>query len=256
MELSGVDLIGLNYLSSSRICATKNDKMPSFDVPSKAPDSNGSLLFVNEPSDIASYTLRDVVVESSDVEYHYYKPNLSDYEQECYATYTAVPRHIVHKARVIVRIGGLDNAAGVPTAILSGMSGGYEFDKEKEIDESVMEEFKVNTRVTKGDEDADEDDVIYADYDTFGMHTTDTASRKYYLDMRFKLTDGSYKDYNVEVTDSITTEKLAYRNRHIVDVTLERLPDVGGGGDPEGDNEGTFDPTLDDWVDVNIDLPM
>ncbi len=255
-ELSHLSLYGNSLLQSSSIYATKRGDSPAFEVPQGTKDPC-SLSFINEPNDAASYTLRDIEVTSSDIEYHYYKPNLSDYEQECHYIYKATPQHIVHLARVIAHIGRLDNAAGVPTAILSGMSRGYGFDKESNVGESVMEEFKVNTRVsTKGDEPDDAPEMIYVDYNTFGLHTTKPDSKSYYLDIRFKLKDGSYKDYHVDVTNEIHTDTLQYQKRHIIEVELEALPEIEG-EDPDVDIEDdTFDPTVDDWVDVEVDLPM
>ncbi len=250
-ELSGVELKTMTRLETSSIYATERSDEPSFDVV----DDYGDMLFVDEPDDVVSCTLRDIVVSASDIEYHYYKPDISDYEQEVSHVYEATPLHIVHMSRIIAHIGGLEYALGAPKAILRGMSGGYNFDLEGTTDGDVKEEFSVNTRVTKADGDEDEDDTIYVDYNTFGMHQTDPEDQHYYLDIRFWLIDGSYVDYHIDITDDIRTETTEYQNLHIVELELDSLPEVSGGDDPEG-GEGTFDPSLDDWVDVLVDLNM
>lgn len=249
-ELSNVELRDMSRLESASIYAIERTDEPSFDV------VGDEMLFVYEPDDVVSCTLRDINISDSDIQYHYYKPNLSDYEQECYYIYDAMPLHIVHMSRVIAYISGLEYASGAPTAILRGMSGGYQFDAETTTDGDVMEEFSVNTRVSKSDDS--EVSTIYVDYNTFGMHETDPEDQLYYLDIMFNLIDGSYEDYHIDVTDDIRTETTETQNIHIVEVELEPLPEVEDltDDDDSDSDDGIFSPTLDDWKDVVITLPM
>ncbi len=246
-ELNGLERLGMTKLSTSSIRATTRTGTTKFEVDEEP------FRFVNEPKDVASYTLRNIEILQSDIQYHYYKPDLSDYEQEVTCEYKATPRQIVHNERVIIHIEGLDNAKGAPTAILRGMSGGYSFDREITTDEDVMEEFKVNARITKTDGTRGE--IIYGDYNTFGMHQNNPGSQKYLLDVRFNLIDGTHKDYHVDVTDSIKTIVGKYKNTHIIELMFEPLPDIEI--DPEEpDVEGEYDPSTDDWLDVEVVLPM
>lgn len=250
-EIRGVGIENLSEFKRATAFAITNSKKPAISVKG---DENQRL--VTEPDDMASYTLRGVEISDVDVNYHYYKPDLSDYEQECTHIYSATPLHIVHRAKVIMHIGGLQYAAGVPTGILRGMSGGYGFNMEREIDEDVMEQFKVNTRVTKSDDNKDAKDEIFVEYNTFGMHTVDSISQKYYLDVTFNLIDGSTKSYHVDVSDSISTTYKPTHKIHTVELELESLPEAEGGGEKPDPGEGNYDPSLDDWLDVEVDLPM
>lgn len=244
-------------LATATIRAMESNSKASFEV-SRSPNSKlENTTLINEPGDVATYTLRGVEILASDVQYHYYKPNLSNYEQECQHIYQAKPNHIIHHARVIVHIANLDNAAGAPTAILRGMSCGYSFNNETTINSSAMEEFKINTRVSMSGEATENSPTkIYVDYNTFGMHTTNLENRNYYLDLQFTLLDGSTKEYHVDVTNSIQTQNLKYRNRHTIEVELGSLPNVSGGDHGDDYEDGTYEPTIDDWVDVEVDLPM
>ncbi len=248
-EIGGVATKELKRFESATIYSTERRDDPSFDVVGEP------MIFANEPDDVASYTLRDIKITQSDIEYHYYKPNISDYEQEATYTYTATPRHIVHLARVIAHIGGLEYAKGAPTAILRGMSGGYNFDQESTADIDVMEQFKINTRVSKADDSGD--DIIYVNYNTFGLHRAKQEAKRYYLDLRFHLIDGSYKTYHIDVTKNIRTEATKTQNLHIIELELEPLPEVEEEVNPDEDNnEGQFDPSTDDWIDVEVNVPM
>ncbi len=248
-ELAGVELRGMKRLESASIYASERTDEPSFGV------VGDEMLFVEEPDDVVSCTLRDVEVSAFDIEYHYYKPDLEDYQQQVAHTYSATPLHVVHLSRIIAHIDGLEYAAGAPKAILRGMSGGYSFGSETTTDGDVMEEFTVNTRVTKLDDE--DEDTIYVDYNTFGMHATAPDSQHYFMDIRFPLIDGSNHDYHIDITDDIRTETTETQNLHVVEVKLDPLPEVEGGGDePNPDDDEAYEPSLDNWLDVEVNLPM
>ncbi len=255
-ELSNVKLIGGDYLDKFCIRATEQDKDPVFT------EMDDDKTFVHEPSEVVSYTLRDVVVDASDLKYHYYEPDLSDYEQEVMHAYKATPHHIVHQTRVTAFISGLEYAKGAPVAILRGMSGGYHFDNECTTDEDVLEQFYVNTKITRpngtGSLIGDYANEIFVDYNTFGMHDNDAANQKYHLDIRFTLLDGTHKDYSVDVSNDIKTDTTGVRNLHTIEVKLDPLPEVEDPENPEPEDgeEGAFDPSLDEWVEIKVDLPM
>ncbi len=283
-ELNGVELIGTSRLETFSIHATDASYDPEFD---ELDDEN----FVNEPDDVVSYTFHDLHIDEDDIEYHYYKPDLTDYEQEVTQKYQIQPDHIVHITRVIAYMDGVEyTATKQPIAALHGMSGGYYFDAECTSEEDVMEEFEVNiassvqtismTKVNGAldilepdDEDGYSDEelegmgMVYVDMNTFGMHITDPEDQHYYLYLRFYLYDGTYVDYEVDVTGFIDTDDTGTNNLHTVELILSPLPDGGGepgdgtwgiGSDSE-DGSGSsdvFDPSLDEWVDVEVELPM
>ncbi len=288
-ELGGVHITGSSHLDTFSIHADEADYDPEFDELDEE-------LFVDEPDDVVSYTLHDLHIDASDIEYHYYKPDLSDYEQEVTQTILIQPDHIVHISRIIAYMNGVEySSTKQPKAVLHGMSGGYYFGAECTSEEDVMEEFDVNlassiteiTAVTKAngvldildpdDEDGFSDEelegmgVAYVDVNTFGMHETDPEDQHYYLYMRFYLYDGTYTDYEIDITGFIDTDDLGTNNLHTVELILSPLPDGDGepgdgtwgiGSDADGDGSesggtsGVFDPSLDEWVDVEVSLPM
>lgn len=287
-ELSGVHLVGISNFDTFSIHADEASYDSEFDVLDEE-------LFVDQPDDVVSYTLHDLHVDQEDIQYHYYKPDMSDYEQEVAQSYLIQPDHIVHVTRIIAYIDGYEyTASKSPMAALHGMSGGYYFEAECTSEEDVMEQFEVNivsstttettktqttTRVSGALDVLDPDDeggytdeelegmgMIYVDCNTFGMHVTDPEDQHYYLYIRFYLFDGTYVDYEVDITDNIKTEDTGTNNLNTVELILTPLP-YGGGEEGDGSwgpgsdggtssSEGVFDPSLDEWVDVEIDLPM
>ncbi|MFR9650629.1 MAG: DUF5119 domain-containing protein [Rikenellaceae bacterium] len=281
-ELNGVELVGTSHIDTFSIHATNASYSSEFDL------LDGEN-FVNEPDDVVSYTLRDVVIDMDDINYHYYKPDLSEYEQEVAHKYSIQPDHIVHISRIIAYLDGVEyTASKSPKAVLHGMSGGYYFGAECTSEEDVMEQFEVNvsssvttismSRVSGALDVLDPDDsdgytddqladmgMVYVDCNTFGMHITDPEDQHYFLYMRFYLYDGTYTDYEVDITDSIKTEDTGSNNLHTVEMILTPLPDGDGepgdgtwgvGSEGSDSSSDTFDPSLDEWVDVEVNLPM
>ncbi|MFI3277465.1 MAG: DUF5119 domain-containing protein [Rikenellaceae bacterium] len=281
-ELSGVHLVGSSLLETFSIHA--NDA--TYDSVFETLDDE---IFVDEPDDVVSYTLRDIHIDAEDVKYHYYKPDLADYEQEVLKSYFIQPDHIVHVMSIIAYFDGVEYLSSKhPIAVMHGMSGGYYFDAECTSEEDVMEEFEANvsthtspiaasTRVNGlvdavspgdsggfTDEDIDGLAMVYVDCNTFGMHITDPEDQQYYLYIRFYLYDGTYTDYEINITDYIHTTDTGTNNLHTVELIITPLPD--GGGEPgdgswgpdseDNDSDDIFDPSLDEWIDVGTDLIM
>ncbi|MFI3267428.1 MAG: DUF5119 domain-containing protein [Rikenellaceae bacterium] len=294
-ELSGVELIGVDKFETFSIHATQASYDPVFDTLDEE-------IFVNEPDDVVSYTLNGIVIDENDIKYHYYKPDLTYYEQEVVQSYFIQPDHIVHVTRIIAYLDGIEfSSSKNPMAVLHGMSGGYYFKEECTSEEDVMEEFEANiiyvatsidsiTTTTKNtntistkvnevldilhpddpygysDEELEGLGMIFVDCNTFGMHITDPDDQNYYLYIRFYLYDGTYTDYEVDITGYIKTEDTGTNNLHTVELILTPLQDGGGepgdgswGTEADGENVGSsdiFDPSLDEWVNVQVELPM
>ncbi len=146
-----------------------------------------------------------------------------------------------------------------------------------------------------GDGVYDEDDMWVA-YNTFGLPLAyldqseeesggdypetdpdytpgvDTDIHTIIMDLIFEMEDGTYI-FEVDVTDNLTVEDLGSRDMHIIESVFEFegadefIPHSDPEPDPESDTgddddddeeatEGQFDPTVDRWQDVEVQLPM
>lgn len=118
-ELGGVHLIGCDRFETFSIHADEASYISTF-------STLDNEIFVDQPDDVVSYTMHDLHVDADDIKYHYYKPDLADYEQEVSQSYLIQPDHIVHVSRVIAYLDGVEySSSKAPTAVLHGMSGGY-----------------------------------------------------------------------------------------------------------------------------------
>ncbi len=281
-ELNGVELVGTEHIDTFSIHSEEASYDPEFDRLDEE-------IFVDQPDDVVSYTLHNLHIDAADIEYHYYKPEMAYYEQEVMQTYTIQPDHIVHVSRIIAYLDGVEySSSKMPKAVIHGMSGGYYFGAECTSEEDVMEEFEVNlsptatalsaTRVNGALDILDPDEegytdaelaglgMAYVDCNTFGVHITDAESQHYFLYMRFYLYDGTYTDYEIDITDAIKVEDTGTNNIHTVELILSPLPDGGGepgdgtwgaGADGDGSStSGEFGTSTDEWVGVDKDLIM
>ncbi len=130
------------------------------------------------------------------------------------------------------------------------------------------------------------DDNLYADYRTFGlpfdmpddgedgdtdgdgmlddldkMHTVDSDFHDVWVNMLFYTSENLFYDLYAEVTEAISVEDVGVRMKYTI-----ALNDDLNNYEPYYDDEfvfgdddledGTFDPSLDPWVDIVVPLPM
>ena len=212
--------------------------------------SNSNMRLVKNPNIVAAATICNVEITEQMVEYYPEIPN-QEYEQEVSVQYNVTPMHIVPVAEVKVHVKGLIYALSAPKALLRGVSGGYSFFNEATIPEQVMHEFVLNNRVFLNNDKVD--GVISKEFDLFGLHANAMKAHRYYLDMRFILIDKSELFLSVDVTDKIEEIFTGIRKQIKINVDIE-LPETGGSGGEDGD--GSFDPSLDPWEDIDVVLPM
>ncbi|MFI3262489.1 MAG: DUF5119 domain-containing protein [Rikenellaceae bacterium] len=177
-EFSNVEFINTDKLSTFMVRSLE------WDHPYYEPDTDEFVAL--EPEDIVSATVRNIEVTGNVCNYHYDKPNLSDYTSTEVIEVDITPKYIVHLAEVQAHIENAHNAVDVPIALVHGMSRGYYFGYECTSEDRVIEEFYVDMAMfsaTSSTEDAVtkmaitrtdseytyEDDNIYLDFRTFGL---------------------------------------------------------------------------------------
>ncbi len=142
--------------------------------------------------------------------------------------------------------------------------------------------------VTRSDDDdyVYEDDDIYLDFRTFGlpfdlpddggdgdedddgvldnidnMHSVDDDFHDVYLELLFYMSDGLLYHIYSEVTESISIDDIGVRMKYslIIEDDLDNYEpyyDEDFEYDDSDVSDGTFDPSVDDWVDVVVPLPL
>jgi hypothetical protein len=144
-----------------------------------------------------------------------------------------------------VHVKGLKYAAGAPRTHLKNLSGGYYLDSDKPHSLQVCHEFVLNNRCF--DAKDPRNGTITRQLATFGLH--DETGVRYLMEMEFVLLNGEKHPVSLDVTDAIRVTQGATHKIIHIEVEIE-LPEVIGNGD------GAFDPDLEEWEDIDVDIPM
>jgi hypothetical protein len=148
-------------------------------------------------------------------------------------------------ADIRVHVKGLKYAAGAPRTHLKNLSGGYYLDSDKPHSLQVCHEFVLNNRCF--DAEDPRNGTITRQLATFGLH--EETGVRYLMEMEFVLLNGEKHPVSLDVTDAIRVTQGATHKIIHIEVEIE-LPEVIGNGD------GAFDPDLEEWEDIDVDIPI
>lgn len=199
-------------------------------------------IFVEAPDTVAGTVVRNIEVSKQMIEYARRKPD--KIEMTPAVVRQATPARMISVVDIKVHVKGLKYAAGAPRTHLKNLSGGYYPNAGKTHPQCVCYEFILNNR--KFDEGSTHDGTITKQQGTFGLH--EQTGVHYLLDMEFVLINGDKYPLSIDVTDDIRITEGIHKTIHIY-AEIE-LPEVIGNGG------GAFDPDLEEWDDVNVDIPM
>ena len=211
----------------------------------KAMEGHANDLFVSEPDTLAVAKYTALKVTADMIGYYKDRPDLDN--QLVSQKIAVTPQRVISVAEIKAHVKGLRYAAGAPRTYLRNVSGAHFMWKGEKSKESVSHEFVLNNR--KFDAGSNTDGTITKNLTTFGLHTAPSSDHKYYLDLDFTLINGEKHPISIDITDEIILVKAAHSVLKI-NVELE-LPEVIGGG-----GEGAFDPDVDEWDDINVELPI
>lgn len=198
--------------------------------------------FVEGPDSVAGAVVRNIEVNKQMIEYLRHKPDKMEVEPAIVLRTT--PARMISVAEIQVHVKGLKYAAGAPRTHLKNLSGGYYPHSGETHPLCVCHEFVLNNR--QFDEGSTHDGTITKQQVTFGLH--EQKDVRYLLNMEFVLINGEKYPVSLDVTESIRVSEGVHK---IIYIYAEiELPEVIGNG------SGAFDPDLEEWDDVNVEIPM
>ncbi len=108
------------------------------------------------------------------------------------------------------------------------------------------------------DGDADDDGVLD---NLNNMHSVDTDFHDIYLELLFYMADGMLYHIYTEVTESMIVDNIGVREKYTISINddlnnYEPYYDEDFDIDDEDLDDGVMDPSVDDWVDVVVPLPI
>lgn len=205
-------------------------------------DTKYNLRSVLEPDVIGLAHLYDLEVTETMIDYFPYQPG--SWENRNYKEFDLIAEPGLVEMEVVVHVKRLNSAAGAPPSELQNMAGGLMMLTKDRFDEGVDQHFILNER--KFDAGSTTDGTISKTIKSFGLR--ENQQETYKLLMNFKLVNGDLHPILIDVTNKI--EQLADL-KYRIQVSCS-LPDVPGVG--EGDSG--FDPDVEDWDNIEVDVPM
>ncbi|MGL5682907.1 MAG: DUF5119 domain-containing protein [Marinifilaceae bacterium] len=195
-----------------------------------------------ELDNIASAHLFDLHITPAMIDYYPQKPELSELRQ--YKEYSVDAQHFLSQIEIQVHVTGLKYAAGAPQSELSGISAGYYLMRQEPCSEETTCMFLLNNR--RVDALNTGDGYISKTIQSFGM--CPGTKNRYTLTMKFKLIDGNPHTVELDVTRRL--EQIApLKYKIVVECQLPEVPSIGG-------DDGAFDTGVDEWQDIEVDIPM
>lgn len=235
-EYRNVECAGANRLSTFALMACAVS--PNFNLMSDTRTD----IFVGVPDTVAGSVVRNIAIDQKMIEYFRQKPE--EAQTTPAVELQATPERMISVAEIKVHVRGLKYAAGAPRTHLKNLSTGYYPDSGKTHPGCICHEFVLNNRVF--DEGSTRDGTISKQLATFGLHESDDI--RYLLNMEFVLINGEKYPVSLDVTNGIRITQDVHEIIHI-EAEIE-LPEVIGNG------EGAFDPDLEEWEDIKVDIPL
>ena len=242
-ELDNVYFEGVENINTFKIL-TKATKAPIYRSLSDEPE----MAYATETDDIAKESVSDVEITPQALEYFYSKPGVGDYS--IFKHIDAKPKHITELIDIELVVKNIVSAAGAPRTHLTNMAAGYLPGLDQKHEQLLTHEFVLNNRVMFTSEP--KDGMISKKLISFGPHRVDTKLlHKHKLIMHFVLINGDDHVVELDVTNAIESSHNGVQNVHKIRHEIE-LPVVIGGGE----GEGPFDPDIEDWEDVEVEIPV
>lgn len=258
----------VEFVNSERL-STFMVRSRSFDHPYYEPYCGAFVAL--EPEVVLAGVLRDVRVEGDRARYHYFKPNLEDYTSSEVVEVEIVPDYIVHLAEVQVHLDNVQSAVDVPIAILHGMSRGYFFGAECTSSEHVVEQFPID--ITGGGDDG------VMEFSTFGIPSEEVAEDEtrssfdhvhhndFEIEMLFVMASGEARRNCIAIDkediEIIPNSNNTSRTKYIIKIEDQDILEWEVDEDFDYDDsdmddlkDDTTEPSVDDWVDVVVPLPL
>lgn len=230
-----------DYSDINTLLASARDKTST----REKSDEDADIDVIMDPEVLGSAVLRNLKVTPDMIDVYYDKPDLTETHSEI--EYTVYPERKVYDCTVEVHVKGLKYAAGAPYTFFKHLAGGYHLGAEQVNEREIMHEFALNSRTF--DTGSTADGTITKDLTTFGKAASDDT--KYIVDIAFVLLNGETYPIVEDVTDQVNSQVVrSNSDKYYIYLEVE-LPEAIGDSE-----DGAFDPNVDEWEDVFIDMPI
>lgn len=203
--------------------------------------------FISDCDKLAYDIVRNVTIDQIDIVYYHDKPDVNTVVLS--KTVNARLQQVTELIDIELEVMNLNSAAGAPRSQLTDLAAGYRLNNGEKHEDVVTHEFVLNNRVI--DPDNNKLGRISKKMINFGLHTQTKADLTYphKLIMSFVLINGETYVVELDVTELIECYHDGFQNVHKIRTSIEIPEVIGSGG-------GAFDPDIEEWDDIEVDLPI
>ena len=241
-ELDNIRFDGIENIKTFRISAGATSK-PIFRHLSKT----SGVVYAMETDDVAKKIVPKLEITQQDVEYFLSKPAVGDYTVS--KSIDVTPSRITERIYIEILVKNITSAAGAPRTHLTNMAAAYLPGLDQKHEKLLTHEFVLNNRQMLSSDS--KDGKISKQLVSFGPHTNETGLiNKHQLIMHYVLIDGKDHVVELDVTHLIESSHDGVQHVHKIRAEIELPVAIGDGGG------GPFNPDVEDWKNVEIELPI
>ena len=241
-ELDNILFADVENLETFKVLAKAGDA-PVF---GNLSDTRG-VQYATETDIVAVEKVHNLKITTQDIEYFDSKPATGDHE--IFKTVKAEPERITELIEIEIMVKNIASAAGAPRSHLTNMSAGYWLGLEQKHEQLLTHEFVLNNKQMLASDSKTA--MISKKLVSFGPHRTrGELTNQHELIMHFVLVNGDSHVVRLDVTNQIESAYDGVQNVHKIKAVIELPLAIGGGGG------GPFDPDVEDWEDVEVELPI
>ena len=248
-ELENINFENINSFSTFKAAVETTTESKYKSLASKATTSF-STRYTTESDILATAIVKEIEIFPTEIEYYPDKPEAGQYE--IVREIDATPKRVTEIVDIQVYVKNITSAAGAPRTHLSNMAASYMMGLDRKEDDVVTHEFVLNNRQIDPENSAN--GTIRKELVSFGPLFLGSGFRYIpMLKMNFVLVNEEEHYVEVDLSKEITTVFDGVQNVHIIRLEVE-LPVVEG--DHEEKPQGGFNPDIEEWENIEVDLPI
>lgn len=244
-ELAAINFTGVDKLSTFKACLATSEEPLYSNLLSKAGEITRST-YLTECDILASALARGIEITLRDI--HFFKEKPEAGMHEVCRTVEVTPERRTELIDIEIKVTNITSAAGAPCSHLTAMCEGVDMETASKYGNSVTHEFVLNNK--RVDPDNYKVGTISKKLVSFGPEQeNDACVNRHQLVMHFVLVNGETHTVTLDVRDLIKTSHDETQRVHKIRAEIT-LPEAIGNGD------GVFDPDIEEWEEIETELPI
>ena len=242
-ELTAIDFVDIENLNTFKAVISANKEAKYANLSSQAEDHDS---YLTECDILANALAKSIEIKPKDIYYYTGKPENGVHEIN--KTIEVSPERQTELIDIEVKVMNITAAAGAPRSHLTAMCEGINLGKTTKFGHNITHEFVLNNK--RVDPDNYKLATITKTLVTFGPEKINNQCiNNHQLVMYFILVNGETYTVSLDVKDLLETSHDGIQTVHKIRAEIT-LPETIGNGD------GVFQPDIEEWEEVEAELPI